>query len=68
MTSITTYPVRRRRVSSPISSPSPLFAALQGFVSSAICQWRSYRELRAIESLPEGLLKDIGWPSGKNER
>lgn len=26
-------------------------------------QWRTYRELRTLESLPEGLLKDIGWPS-----
>lgn len=68
MTSITTYPVKSRGISGPLTSPLQLVATFFGFVPAALRQWRAYRELRTIESLPEGLLKDIGWPSGDNDR
>ena len=57
--------VQSYRGSDPVSSALPA-SRFTGLVASLVESWQKARAARQIESLPDGLLKDIGWPAAEN--
>ncbi len=62
MTTITT--VSRRRAPSPVA----WFELPLGPFRAALETWRSFKALRRLESMPDHILKDIGWPASDADR
>ncbi len=60
------------RRSAPSLSASGLlfrsFTSAAGLARRAFSSWRTRSDLLAIESLPDDLRKDIGWPDGGQSR
>lgn len=67
----TISPATRRRAPLPAAffplTPAGLLPLLSG-VSALIQRWRSFRALRQLESMPDHILKDIGWPASGADR
>ncbi|MBB4067180.1 hypothetical protein [Gellertiella hungarica] len=64
-------PAPRRRAAAPAYLLDTSFALLTLVLkpaSAAAKAWRQQRSLHQLENLPEGLLKDIGWPGADTRR
>lgn len=47
---------------------SRAFSTVISFGAGLARRWREHRALALIEGLPEGLMKDVGYPAAGNDR
>nr|WP_316654668.1 hypothetical protein [uncultured Gellertiella sp.] len=45
-----------------------LFAAANHVVTGLVARWQDYQTERALEAMPPGLRKDLGWPANDTRR